>query len=346
MKRIISFIFTLLFLSLYSQEKQERDLAAITIESFKIERANIRSIHVLNKKKMVYAASNGTVGSTEDAGKTWNVLHFKYQDTIVPHFRSLGFNGVAYFALSIGNPALLYKIYKGEISLKYIEKNKNVFYDSLTFFEDKIHGIAVGDPTEDCASILITDDSGENWTKIPCERLPLIEVGEAFFAASNTNIKTFGSNVWIASGGTKARILKSLDFGKTWQLYNTPIIQGNGPQGIYSIDFYNAKNGIIIGGDYSKPQENVANKAITTDGGITWDLVASGKNPNYKSCIQYVPNTKGKEIIAVGKTGISYSKDAGISWQEIAADNYYGIQFIDTNTAWLFGAEKVAKFSF
>ncbi len=42
----------------------------------------------------------------------------------------------------------------------------------------------------------------------------------------------------------------------------TPIIQGNGPQGIYSIDFYNENNGIIIGGDYSEPLENKANKAV------------------------------------------------------------------------------------
>ena len=32
-----------------------------------------------------------------------------------------------------------------------------------------------------------------------------------------------------------------------------------------------------MGGDFSKPNENKANKAITADGGKTWTLVADGK---------------------------------------------------------------------
>ena len=179
--------------------------------------------------------------------------------------------------------------------------------------------------------------------KSPCTKLPVFEENEAFFAASNTNIKTIGSTVWIASGGKKARVLKSQDYGATWQIFNTPIIQGNGPQGIYSIDFANKNNGIIIGGDYSKPLENTANKAITKDGGKTWTLTANGKKPNYKSCVQYVPNTNGKEIFAVGKTGISFSNDGGFSWKKISNESYYAIQFLDKNTAWLSGNNKIGK---
>ena len=245
--------------------------------------------------------------------------------------------------MSIGNPALLYKISNGAASLQYFEAHEKVFYDALTFFEDNTHGIAVGDPTENCASILITEDSGATWHKISCENLPEFSEGEAFFAASNTNIKTIGSTVWIASGGSKARVLKSTDYGKTWQIFETPIIQGTGPQGIYSIDFYNENNGIIIGGDYSEPSENKANKAITTDGGKTWTLVADKENPNYKSCVQYVPNTNGQEVFAVGKTGISFSNNGGITWKEVSKDAYYAIQFLDKNTAWLSGHEKVGK---
>ena len=193
------------------------------------------------------------------------------------------------------------------------------------------------------ASILVTSDGGNNWTKIPCKDLPKFEEGEAFFAASNTNIKTIGSTVWIASGGKKSRILKSNDFGKTWQIFETPIIQGKGPQGIYSIDFYDKNNGIAIGGDYSKPLANKANKAITKDGGETWTLVAENKKPNYKSCVQYVPNTDGKEIFAVGKTGVSFSNDSGNTWKEVSKDSYYTIQFIDKNTAWLSGSKKMGR---
>ena len=81
----------------------------------------------------------------------------------------------------------------------------------------------------------------------------------------------------------------------------------------------------------------------TKDGGKTWTLVADNQNPNYKSCVQYIPNTNGKEIIAVGKTGISFSNDGGITWKGISKDSYYSIQFVNQQMAWLSGHEKIGK---
>ena len=227
--------------------------------------------------------------------------------------------------------------------MAYKEEHEKVFYDSMKFFNDGVHGIAVGDPTDNCPSIILTNNGGDSWTKLDCEKLPKFEEGEAFFAASNTNIAIINKTVWIASGGKKARILKSTDYGNTWKIYNTPIIQGDGPQGIYSIDFYDENNGIAIGGNYAKENDNCANKAITTDGGKTWTLVADNQNPNYKSCVQYVPNTNGKEVFAVGKTGISFSNDRGHTWKQVSKDSYYAIQFVDENTAWLSGHQKIGK---
>ncbi|MGY0426943.1 MAG: oxidoreductase, partial [Polaribacter sp.] len=311
--------------------------------TFKKESTSIRAIKVIDAKTMYYAGSKGDIGFTNNNGKSWKIEHITYQDSIIPPFRSMAKNKKEMFALSIGNPALLYKISKGKSKLVYSEKNAKVFYDSMAFFDDKKHGIAVGDPTGNCASIILTDNGGNTWHKIPCTNLPKFEEGEALFAASNTNLKTLGTTVWIASGGKKARILKSDDNGKTWKIYNTPIIQGNSSQGIYSIDFADKKNGIIFGGNYAKPLENNANKAITTDGGKTWTLVADGKEPNYKSCVQYVPETNGKEIFAVGATGISFSKDAGKTWKQVSKEGFYTIQFVDKNTAWLSGHQKIGK---
>ena len=110
-----------------------------------------------------------------------------------------------------------------------------------------------------------------------------------------------------------------------------------------AIDFADENNGIIIGGDYSKPEENSKNKAITKDGGKTWTLVADGQNPNYKSCVQYVPSSNGKEVFAVGKTGVSFSNDGGLNWKEVSKEAYYTIQFVDKYTAWLAGNKKIGK---
>ena len=116
--------------------------------------------------------------------------------------------------------------------------------------------------------------------------------------------------------------------------YRNSIYSGNGSQGIYSVDFYNENIGIIVGGDYSKPNENKANKAITSDGGKTWTLVADGESPNYKSSVKYIPRTKGKEVIAVGKTGVSFSNDGGRTWKDVSKEGYYAIDFVWSSENW------------
>ncbi len=345
MKQLFAFfiLFCLLASCKNKKEYTPRTINNITITEFKRDTTSIRAIIAVSDSILIYAGSKGDISNTKNAGKTWQTQTVTYNDSIIPHFRSIAKNGAAIFALSTGNPALLYKNNDNGSELVYVEKNEKVFYDSMKFFADGKHGIAVGDPTDDCPSVILTADGGNTWTKLPCSQLPTFEEGEAFFAASNTNIAIINNTVWMGSGGKKARVLKSTDFGHTWEIFDTPIVQGNGPQGIYSIDFYDKNNGIVFGGNYSKPEDNNANKAITTDGGKTWTLVANNTNPNYKSCVQYVPNTNGKEVFAVGKTGISFSNDGGYTWKEVSKDSYYAIQFVDKNTAWLSGYEKIGK---
>lgn len=347
MKRIFLLTCTLLFLFSCQKEYQPRNIENVSIEEIKIDSVSIRAIKVIDDTSLFYAGSNGVIGYTQSNGEKWadnSFVNITPSDTITPSFRSIAYNGSDIFALSIGNPGLLYKFDNSSKYSKvvYKEEHEKVFYDSMKFF-DAQNGIAMGDPTEDCLSIILTSDGGNTWNKIPCDQLPKVVEGEAAFAASNTNIKVLGKTAWIVTGGTKARVFKTTDLGKTWKVFDTPIIQGNGPQGIYSVDFADENNGIIIGGDYSKPEENKANKAITTDGGKTWALVADGQNPNYKSCVQYVPETNGKEVFAVGKTGVSYSNDGGNTWNVVSKEGYYVIQFVDRNTAWLAGNQKIGK---
>ncbi|WP_299122913.1 oxidoreductase [uncultured Tenacibaculum sp.] len=343
MKRISLLILVVIISFSCKKEYTPRNIDSVKITEYKQDSISIRAIQVISENELLYAGSKGALGLTQDGGKSWDIKRLKYNDSIIPNFRSIAMNKEGVFALSVANPALLFKVNLEKDTLVYKEEHEKVFYDCMKFFDDGLHGIAVGDPTEDCPSIILTSNGGITWKKLPCEKLPKFEEGEAFFAASNTNITIINKTVWIASGGSKARILKSVDYGNTWKIYNTPIVQGDGPQGIYSIDFYDENNGIAIGGNYSKEDDNCANKAITKDGGKTWTVVADNQNPNYKSCVQYVPNTNGKEIFAVGKTGISFSNDGGISWKEVSKDKYYAIQFVDENTAWLSGHEKIGK---
>lgn len=343
MKQLLLFSALILLMCSCSKSHKQRTSNDISIEILNTDKTSIRAITAIDKNTLYYSGSKGDIGFTNDGGKTFTKQNIQFKDSIIPHFRSIAKSRENIFALSIGNPALLYKINQNRTTLVYTEKHEKVFYDCLQFFKNNMDGIAVGDPTDSCPSIIITSDGGNTWSKIPCNELPAFEEGEAFFAASNTNIKIINNTIWIASGGKRARVLKSIDRGKTWKVYETNIVQGKESEGIYSIDFADEKNGIIIGGDYSEPTLNYKNKAITKDGGVTWHSVADNLNPNYKSCVQYVPNTNGKEIIAVGKTGISFSNDGGNTWNNVSEDGFYTIQFVNENFAWLAGNNKIGK---
>jgi hypothetical protein len=343
MKRFLLLLSVFFVLFSCQNEYQPRKNVKISIEQAIVPNSSIRAVQIVDAFTAFYAGSNGKFGyrTTDGIGVSKAI---EYQDSINPYFRSIAYNGTSLFALSIAAPALLFKIEREsfDYELVYSESHEKVFYDSMKFFDSQ-NGIAMGDPTEDCLSIIVTKDGGNTWNKIPCEKLPKVAEGEAAFAASNTNIKVLGKTAWIVTGGTKSRVFKTTDLGETWEVFDTPIIQGEGAQGIYSVDFADENNGIIIGGDYSKPEQNVANKAITKDGGKTWELVADGQNPSYKSCVQYVPDTNGQEVVAVGRTGISYSYDGGITWKELSSEGYYVIQFADRYNAWMAGNEKIAR---
>lgn len=265
-----------------------------------------------------------------------------------PNFRAAAHAKNKLYALSIESPALLYQITMNSTDglvnpkLVYTENHEKAFYDAMTFFDTQ-NGIAIGDPTDNCLSILITKDGGKSWQKISCEKLPKLVDGEASFAASNTNIAVYGSNAWVITGGLQSRVLHTSDMGKTWNIHHTPIIGGGDSTGAYSVDFYDANNGIICGGDYTNKAGDVGNKAITTDGGKTWKLVSEGRYPGYISCVQYVPETSGKELFAVSTEGIYFSNTNGESWVKVNEEGYYTIKFIDKNTAWLAGNGKIAK---
>ncbi|WP_179345709.1 WD40/YVTN/BNR-like repeat-containing protein [Winogradskyella ursingii] len=273
-----------------------------------------------------------------------NVITFNDQPL---HFRAIKDVKGILFAISIGNPARLYKLYRKSKTPKlvYEESDEKVFYDSIDFWNEK-EGIAIGDPTDDCMSIIITRDGGETWKKLSCEDLPKAKEGEAAFAASDTNIAIVGDNTWVATGGKASRILYSPDKGKTWEVYDTPIIQGKETTGMYSIDFYDEKNGFAIGGDYTKPNDTLNNKIKTSDGGKTWKVVANGEGPGYRSCIQYIPNRNGKELVAVGFKGIDYTNDSGNSWKHLSDEGFYTIRFLNDSVAYAAGNGRISKLTF
>jgi len=333
----------LAFLTFFSLSALAQTIAIDTLLKDKI---SIRAIAV-DGNSVWYAADKGRFGKIDLAKQTREKRQV-FMDTLKIEFRSIAQTANDIFIVNVGNPALLYKISKAtmEERLVYTEKHDKVFYDSMQFWNDQ-EGIAIGDPTENCFSILITRDGGNSWFKTPCAHLPKLAKGEAAFAASNTNVIVKGDKTWIVSGGKKARVFFSGDKGKTWTVTNTPIVQDKTMTGIFSADFYDENTGIIAGGDYEIQNQNSGNKAVTQDGGKTWQLIAENNGFGYASCIQYVPKSDGKELVCVGGTGIHYSSDSGKTWNKISDDkDFYTLRFSDSVTAIAAGKNKLARIRF
>jgi len=61
------------------------------------------------------------------------------------------------------------------------------------------------------------------------------------------------------------------------------------------------------------------------------------------SCVQYVPNTQGKEVFAVSDNGVFYSKNSGKNWEKVSDEAFHAIRFVNENIAWVSGNEVIAK---
>ena len=331
MNRVVAIFFLLSIYNLFSQSVNDKNLGIREVE---ID-CSIRALELENDSTCWFAGSKNKFGYTNDYGKTWKENVIKY-DTFSLEFRSISVTSNSVFVFSVGSPALLFKIDKKTLNYKlvYRQTEEKAFYDSMQFWDDE-NGIAVGDPTENCMSIIITKNGGDAWNKIACENLPLAVEGEAAFAASNTNISLVDQKVYIATGGKEANLLIGSEYGKNWRKYKTPIIQGENMTGIFSLDNLSTDIAVIAGGDWSSKENTEKAMAITMDGGISWQLQEN--NPGYTSCVQFVPKTK--TLLACSPTGIYYSNDFAESWRKVSEEGYYTFR-VSENGKYLYFSRK------
>jgi len=230
---------------------------------------------------------------------------------------------------------------------QFTSAQTGVFLDAIAFWDDR-HGIAMSDPIGGKLFILATDDGGETWTQVPADAVPPVLPGEAAFAASGTCLVVQGSsNVWIGTGGgARARVFRSTDRGRSWQVADTPLHAGNAASGIFSLAFSDSRHGVAVGGEYSKPKEEFDNVAVTDDGGATWRRARGPLPRGYMSAVAFVPMSGGRQLVAVGLGGTARSDDAGESWAMVDTIAYNSITFAPSGDGWAAGPRgRIAKWS-
>lgn len=259
---------------------------------------SLRGASAVSRQVAWASGTHGTYLRTTDAGRTWTPAQ-------VPDAAALDFRAVVAFSadeafLMSSGPGEQSRIYHTSDAgqhwqLQFTNTNPKGFFDSMVFWDPK-HGVVLGDPiTDDTGKLkfeLLETEDGQTWNPIPSAQLPEASTGEGAFAASNTclaivpNAGALDQNLWFGTGGAVARVFHSPDRGKTWQVFDTPILHGPDSAGIFSIAFRDPLHGVIAGGNYKRPKDDGPELAFTDDGGKTWTL-ALIKPQAYFSAVAY-----------------------------------------------------------
>jgi len=274
---------------------------------------NLRGVSIVSRQVAWASGTHGTYLRTTDGGQTW--IPAQVPDASALDFRAVrAFSADEAFLMSAGpgDQSRIYHTSDGgqHWQLQFTNTNPKGFFDSMAFW-NPTHGLVLGDPIPDekgklSFELLATED-GQSWHAIPASQLPEALEGEGAFAASNSCIAIASgpdkngpsapadSNIWFATGGKTARVFRSADRGKTWEVFNTPMLHGPESAGIFSIAFRDTLHGVIAGGDYKHPDDDGPNLAFTEDGGKTWRL--SDLHPQaYFSAVAYDRQVNGAAL--------------------------------------------------
>jgi photosystem II stability/assembly factor-like uncharacterized protein len=288
--------------------------------------ASFRGLSVVSGKVVWASGTEGTVIRTIDGGKTWSVMK-------VAGAEQLDFRGIKAFdsqnavIISSGpaekGQARIYRTSDGGKTWQQVfeEKRAGTFFDAIAFWDRK-QGIVLSDPVEGKFALFTTEDGGASWRQLQPSALPAALPNEGAFAASNSCLVVQGrSNVWFATGGASvARVFRSHDRGKTWQVSETPMRPQNASSGIFSLAFQDAKNGIAVGGDYQHPESSdLPNVLATDDGGKTWRAEKADPAGMYLSSVASVWHPGKNSLIAAGTKGLLHG-DGGFPLDKKESD--------------------------
>ena len=313
------------------------------------------AVSPVNARVAWASARGGTYALTTDGGRTWISRQVPGGETL--EFRDVeGVTDKVAYLMSAGEGSAN-RIYKTEDGGKtwtlqaQAGPDPRNFWDCFAFWTPR-RGILMDDSVDGRFPVRRTTD-GTHWTDIG-DRLPPAQPGEGAFAASGTCAATQGENrAWLATGAAaQARILATTDGGNTWRASVTPIRQGTATSGNASVDFRDARHGMVGGGDVvdsATPQNNVAR---SRDGGRTWELATPTPFPGAVYGLTYTRNHRednddegdddnddgghARRVVSTGPSGAAWTENEGRTWTLLpGVTNCWSVGFANERTGWL-----------
>jgi photosystem II stability/assembly factor-like uncharacterized protein len=287
--------------------------------------ASLRGIHAVSDSVAWATGTDGTILRTQD-GAHWQ------RCTTPAGAEKLDFRGVWAWSAEVatilasgpGDSSRVYLTNDGCLHWKEEARNtdKDGFWDVIAFKaatgSQARTGILVGDPVNGRFATYTLSADG-HW--LPTEKSCTASDGEAGFAASNSMVFVFGSQRYIIATGGKGgpRVLLSPmlaynDSNRDCFAVPVPLAGGTESSGAFSIAFRDVQHGLVVGGDYQKPDDATRTAAWSDDGGRHW--TATSRPPHgYRSAVAWYP--EANVWISVGTNGSDLSRDDGKTWQPL-----------------------------
>lgn len=306
----------------------------------KQDKISLRGLSVVNDSITWASGSNGTIARSINGGKTFEWITVK--DYEKRDFRDIeAFDANTAVIMAVAEPAVILKTTDAGKTWKKVFENstKGMFLDAMNF--DENNGVVIGDPIDNKAFIASTKDQGNSWQEIEKNKEDTIKNGEAFFAASGTNVKQLKDDkILYVTGGTDSRLFYNQ------KLYALDIIKGEESTGANSVAVNSSQqNAVIVGGDFKHDTVSTKNCVLVN---LHTSLVFSlPKTPphGYRSCVTYISKDT---LITCGTSGIDISTDGGMNWKLISNESFHVCQKTKKGDAFfLAGANgRIAKLSF
>lgn len=306
-------------------------------------KASFRGLSAVDTEVAYASGSGGTIMRTTDGGMSWvNVAPPGTEDCDFRDVEALDRDQVV--AMVAGQPARVYRSDDGGGSWRLVHEDPRTgaFFDAIAFAGDV--GMMFGDAIDGEFGMLQTSDGGRTWSDRSGSMLPSALAGEAAFAASGTCLvaKDAGGNFSLVTGGGPSR---SITFGPHiapatdkhhWSTM-LPLQTGASSKGAFSVA-WRGDRGVVVGGDYAKPELRQATVAVTDDGGRTW---RKGDALGFRSAVVWLDD---QALLAVGSHGASYSHDGGRNWRAFGDIGFHCLSMGRDGSVWASGSDgRVAR---
>lgn len=255
-------------------------------------------------------------------------------------FRDIhAFSAQKAIVLSAGLPAVILLTEDGGQNWREVYRNESegIFFDAMDFWDDQ-RGMAFSDAIGQSLTIIETVNGGKSWQAIDASLIPPVHPNQGGFAASGTCLKTFGKGqVIIGLGGQEATILKSENYGKSWQRGFAPIDQGEASQGIFSFSFIDEKRIVAVGGDYRADSLSKDCISISENAGYSWKLSSESGITLQAKYLSNIIAIDANQWFCTSRFGSYFTENSGKSWQSFPFEFYSGS--LAEKYIWLSGAK-------